>query len=312
MNVSSPINLYLADGPHGKERSFTEILRLLCEAARQNPSHAWKLTLCSGASWFAGFFSEQVYARIQNTSDLCITGSGDQGALSGDACRYLLSGKWRFASGAPHATHFTVNAVLTAPIRSSVGSKFSQGQVLSVIVPANKVRIGEPASFPGMRESDTCSFEIDRQEIFEEDIFQIDTKALRKVNAGQFSFKALAWATLSVNLTGMTLRLCDLFNAQGSYIDGLAQREKRMGGDLRLFYDQISELENELFQAIISPDQANSTIVRMSENLATDSRRLFFECLREFPASGPETDDIRILILDFKTALSHAIFRFLP
>jgi alkylation response protein AidB-like acyl-CoA dehydrogenase len=97
----------------GLEKSIPELVRLEESISWANGSVGWVVTLCSGAGWFGGFIESQKAAGVFNRADLCLAGSG---AATGEAIitdsGYKVSGVWKYASGAHHATHFTANCII--------------------------------------------------------------------------------------------------------------------------------------------------------------------------------------------------------
>ena len=101
----------------GLELSLPEGVRLEEELARIDGSLGWTVTLCAGANFFVGYvgqFGDQPVAEaIFANADVCLGGSGQAtgkaAVLDGG---YRVSGRWRYATGAPHLTHFTANCVL--------------------------------------------------------------------------------------------------------------------------------------------------------------------------------------------------------
>ena len=97
----------------GLERPIPELVRLEESISWANGSVGWVVTLCSGAGWFGGFIQTQLTVKIFNISNVCLAGSG---AVTGEAIittnGYKISGTWKYASGAHHATHFTANCLI--------------------------------------------------------------------------------------------------------------------------------------------------------------------------------------------------------
>lgn len=190
----------------GLELPLPEAVRLEEAVAAIDGSTAWVLTLCAGAGWFAGFLPPGAAAAIVGTQRLCVAGSGAPTGFAdtdADTEQFRLTGRWDYASGAPMATHFTVNAVLRAHgevLRDSAGA----ARIRAFIVPAAQV-VREPSwRTTGLRASASHSYRIDGAAIDASCGFAID--AASATSAGplyRFPFMALAWVTLTVNLSGM-------------------------------------------------------------------------------------------------------------
>ena len=97
----------------GLELPLPQVVRLEEELAATDGSLGWIVTLCAGAGWFAGFLPPALARGIVSTPRLCLAGSGaPTGYADADGDGFVIRGRWDYASGAPMATHFTLNAVL--------------------------------------------------------------------------------------------------------------------------------------------------------------------------------------------------------
>lgn len=104
-------NIWVPKQYGGLELSLTEGCDLLEALSYEDGGLGWTVTLCSGANMFAGFISADDAEDIFTKPNVCWGGSGQ---ISGKAHihddHYLLEGVWKYATGAPHLTHFTLNA----------------------------------------------------------------------------------------------------------------------------------------------------------------------------------------------------------
>ncbi len=105
-------NLWVPENYGGLESSFSEGLVKLKNLARLDGSLGWTVTLCSGANFFVGNLIPEAAEGIFKASEKPVLGGS--GGVFGTAEKigeeYLISGKWRYATGAPYLTHFTLNA----------------------------------------------------------------------------------------------------------------------------------------------------------------------------------------------------------
>ncbi|MDB5962688.1 MAG: acyl-CoA dehydrogenase [Massilia sp.] len=204
----------------GLELDLPSAVRLEEAVAAVDGSMAWVLTLCAGAGWFAGFMAPAVAREIVATRRLCVAGSGapsgfadieeaagDDGGLDIDldlaTARFTISGRWDYASGAPMATHFTLNAVLRRSGRVLVDSA-GKPRIRAFIVPARLVTLEPSWRTIGLRASASHSYRVDCAAVDGGNGFAIDPE--RATAAGplyRFPFMSLAFVTLSVNLAGM-------------------------------------------------------------------------------------------------------------
>jgi alkylation response protein AidB-like acyl-CoA dehydrogenase len=188
----------------GTELTLPQAVRLEEAIAEADGSSGWVVTLCAGAGWFAGFLPLALAREVVATPGMCLAGSG---AASGVAQRtadgWRVNGRWEHATGAPHATHLTFNAVLHEggqPLHDASGAP----RVRAFIVPAADVQVLPTWQAIGLRASASHAFEIRELALPHEHAFDIEPTAATQPGAlYRFPFGALAYATLAANLGGM-------------------------------------------------------------------------------------------------------------
>jgi indole-3-acetate monooxygenase len=195
----------------GLELPLPEVVRLEEAVAAIDGSMAWVLTLCAGAGWFAGFLRPDVAMHIMGTRRLCVAGSGAPTGFADIAAHadgapigpVRLTGRWDYASGAPMATHFTLNAVLRQDgvvLRDAAGLP----RIRAFIVPAAIVTPEPSWRSMGLRASASHAYRLDQAEVDAGNSFRIDpAHASAAGPLYRFPFMALAYVTLSVNLAGV-------------------------------------------------------------------------------------------------------------
>lgn len=197
-------NLWVPQAYFGLEASFSDGLHKLKNLAKIDGSLGWTVTLCSGANYFIGNLKPKVAGSIfKNNTPPILGGSG--GAF-GTAERqkdgsYKLSGTWRYATGAPYLTHFTLNAKVVnqgKQLKSNDGAD----KILSFISPKNKIKIIDDWNTMGLKATATCSFVVDEQCISSEYGFRYDKFYLNQ-SIYKIPFTVFADLTLWVNYIGM-------------------------------------------------------------------------------------------------------------
>ncbi len=193
--------------PHaagGAELPLPAVVRREEQIASIDGSMGWVVTLCAGAGWFAGFLPPALAREIVGTRRVCVAGSGaptGYADLEGDG--YRISGRWDYASGAPMATHFTLNAIVREngqPVLDNSGAV----RIRAFVVPAQYVAVAPSWGSIGLRATASHSYRIDNQWIAAQHGFQID--AAHATDAGplyRFPFFSLAFVTWAANLAGM-------------------------------------------------------------------------------------------------------------
>lgn len=199
----------------GAELPLPQAVRLQEAVAAVDGSFGWLLTLCAGAGWFAGFLPPALARDVISTRRACLGGSGaPTGIAEKDGDGYRISGAWEYASGAPIATQFTLNAVLHEngqPLRDEQGAP----RIRAFVLPAEQVQVVSSWHCMGMRASGTHSFRIENQWVNELQGFAIAPAAATADGPlYQFPFYSLAEATLAANLAGMARHFVTLAQGQ--------------------------------------------------------------------------------------------------
>ncbi len=188
----------------GAEMPLPQVVRLEEAIAEADGSMGWVVTLCAGAGWFAGFLPPESAREIIATPNVCLAGSGaPTGFADTEGDGYRITGRWDIASGAPMATHFTLNAVLREnglPLTGPDGGP----QIQAFVVPAAQVVIEPTWRSFGMKGSASHSYRIDGAWVPASHGFTVDpAHATARGTLYRFPFMLLAWVTLAANLSGM-------------------------------------------------------------------------------------------------------------
>ncbi|PTT39499.1 hypothetical protein DBR28_07275 [Chryseobacterium sp. HMWF028] len=182
---------------------FEEGLKALFGWAETDGSFGWMLTLCAGANYFSRNIKPEVAQLLFTHSKTCFGGSGMVGgtAEKKDDHTYLINGLWNFATGAPHLTHFTLNAKITEngkPIIDHSGNEI----IHSFIVPKEHAKIIPNWKSMGMKASGTYSFSIENVLVIEDYSFVYDTFFTNDI-LDSIPFRVFADLTLWVNYLGI-------------------------------------------------------------------------------------------------------------
>lgn len=188
----------------GAELALPAAVRLEEAIAGADGSAGWLVTLCAGAAWFAGFLEPDFAREIIGTPGLCVGGSGaPAGYAEQEGDRYRLSGRWDIATGAPLATHFTLNAMLQKhgqPMLDAHGAP----RMHAFIVDAARVQVHPTWHSIGLRATASHSFTIDGVWVSARHAFTIAPEhATAPGPLYRFPFLTLAFVTLAANVAGM-------------------------------------------------------------------------------------------------------------
>jgi 3-hydroxy-9,10-secoandrosta-1,3,5(10)-triene-9,17-dione monooxygenase len=123
-------------------RTALEISEALGEA---DGSVAWLVGLGSNAGWLAAHFSEQAQSEIYaDSGNARIAGSATPGSAQRVAGGLRVSGRWGYASGAPHASWAGVMAMLT-------DDSGQPGAAYWCLIPASDLQMEDTWRTTGMR-----------------------------------------------------------------------------------------------------------------------------------------------------------------
>ena len=310
----------------GAEMPLPAAVRLEEAIASADASCGWVVTLCAGAGWFAGFLPPMLARQIVGTPRLCIAGSG---APSGHADRegdgWRINGHWSHASGAPMATHFTMNAVLRkggAPVLDTQGLP----RVRAFVVPAAGVQIVPTWHSIGLRATASHAFAVRDRWVPEDHAFDVDAAAATAAGAlYRFPFRPFAFVTLAANLLGMArhfLELAETVIARrlqppgGSRIGDpfqvqiLVRRAREDVGIARTsFYGLLDSAWQQVESGIVLSAVETRRLEAAARSLANDCRTAVDGL---YPYCGLHAadgrSDINRVWRDFHTATQHALW----
>lgn len=117
--------LWIPERYGGLELALPETLEIYESVARIDGSIGWAVMIGAGGGLFGAYLDPETADEIFSPLDAVIAGSGmPDGRAEQVAGGYLVTGRWRYASGADYATTFTANCVVTKggrPVESEKG-----------------------------------------------------------------------------------------------------------------------------------------------------------------------------------------------
>lgn len=301
----------------GAEMPLPQAVRLEEAIAQADGSAGWVVTLCAGAGWFAGFLPPESAREIIATPKVCLAGSGaPTGFAEREGDGYRITGRWEIASGAPMATHFTLNAVLREG-----GAPLDGAPVRAFVVPAAQVVVEPSWGSFGMRGTASHSYRIEGAWVPARYGFTIDPAcATARGPLYRFPFMLLAWVTLAANMSGMARHFLQLAggivaarrqqpaNAQ----EALARAAMALEGARERVYALLDQAwaQAEGDGAGVGVQKAlDSQLRAASMALVVAARRAVSDI---YPYCGlraaQEDSDINRVWRDFHTAGQHALF----
>lgn len=304
----------------GAEMPLPQAVRLEEAIAEADGSVGWVVTLCAGAGWFAGFLPPETAREIIATPNVCLAGSGaPTGFADKEGGGYRITGRWDIASGAPMATHFTLNAVVRGE---------GEEHVRAFVVPAAQVVVEPTWRSFGMRGTASHSYRIDGAWVSASHGFTIDPAcATAPATLYRFPFMLLAWVTLSANLSGMARHFLQLAHEivaarrqpPAGAQDALAQAAVALEGARERMYAMLEQAWAQAGggkDAVNAVGKAPAVSAALDNQLREASMALVIAARRAvgdiYPYCGlraaQEDSDINRVWRDFHTASQHALF----
>lgn len=226
--------------------SLPDALRLEEAFSQTDGSLGWTITLCAGANLFAGYINPDFAEDIFYDRKVCLGGSG---AISGIAQvagdGYIINGRWKYATGAPHLTHFTANCIIEQngiPVHDEQGKPM----VRSFIFKKEEVTVHHDWNMMGLKATASHSFSVQDLKVGNERIFLIDDKkALIDDLIYHYPFLQLAETTIAVNSLGMA---CHFFNEVSNVVTRLYDDKKMSGEKYSRMNKRLSFASNFLYK----------------------------------------------------------------
>ena len=197
-------NMYVPPAYGGLGYSLPKAIQLIETLAWVDGSIGWVVTLGSGANLFLGYMNARQTSFFFNGAKACLAGSeANTGTAIPVEGGYIISGKWKYATGSAHATAFTANCVLQ---KDDVAEETSVAAAGSFIFNRAEVTIGDDWNSIGMRATSSNSFFVDKLFVPSDRQFFIDpAKAVLPDPIFQFPFLQFAEVTLAANFSGMVM-----------------------------------------------------------------------------------------------------------
>lgn len=306
----------------GLALSVPEGVRLEEELARIDGSLGWTVTLCAGANLFVGYIDPAIAMEVFIDPMVCLGGSGQpSGTAAVKNGGYEVTGRWRYATGAPHNTHFTANCVIEQdgkPVLNDDGEPL----VKSFFFDATDVRMVADWNTIGLRATASHSFEVDKLWVDQNRSFVIvPERASSDLPLYQYPFLPFAQTTLAANTLGMARHFieCCMDIAVSKPQHGKASKtltelldagSQRINHARRVFYEALDASWDALIREGKIPEMALRAIAETSHALVSISQETVVSL---YPHCGIAAADASSAInrvwRDIFTASQHSLFR---
>lgn len=292
----------------GLELALTEGLKTLQQLASIDGSLGWTVTLCSGTNYFIGNLHPKSASTIFKASANPILGGS--GGLFGTAHKesdhYRLNGTWKYATGAPYLTHFTLNAKIIENGKETLNEDGSP-VFKSFVIPREAVLVIDDWHTMGLQATATQSFAVTDHLAHQDFSFIYDQFYLPQ-DIFKINFRVFADLTLWVNYIGMAQH----YLAEASKL--LEQKT------LEQSHKITTEAENQLFNyaqqiEMITANNAVFTEVQIEElhtTAAASVKKLSQLFIELHPRLGIKAASnqhpLNQIFRDYFTATQHHIF----
>lgn len=175
----------------GDMKALPDALRIFEEATRIDSSFGWLVTIGAGGGFFVPSLSKKTSREIFLENASVIAGSGQ---ATGKAVKtdggYIVTGDWRYCSGALHATTFTANCVIEDP------SGKEDGKIISVAFTPDQINIIKDWNTIGLKGTGSHSIAAETAFVPDERTFSIFEK-ISYMDEPLYSFPFLQFSQAS-------------------------------------------------------------------------------------------------------------------
>ncbi|GAB3415023.1 acyl-CoA dehydrogenase family protein [Niabella aquatica] len=197
--------LFVPKALGGLELNLPEALQYEEYLAYIDGSLGWTVTLCAGANLFCGYIQKKKAYTIFSKEKVCFGGSGAAGGVAREVKGgYIVNGYWKYATGAPHLTHFTANCVIEKDGKALLkedGTPLTR----SFFFNKNEVIVHKDWNTMGLKATAGHSFSVQDIKVSNDRSFIIDgSHTTLEGNIYKYPFLPFAEATIAVNTLGMT------------------------------------------------------------------------------------------------------------
>ena len=249
----------------GLELDLEAGLRLFEAAGWVDGSFGWSVMIGAGGGVFAGLMRETTAHAVFDPKEAVIAGSGNpRGTAERVPGGFRVSGRWQWASGAPWATTFTANCVVTEggePVPGANGGPLIRAMAFE---PA-QVRIHETWDAHGMRGTASHDMEVVDAFVPEERMFSVfEGEPWHPATVFRVPFVEFAEATTASVLPGVALRLFDLVAA--------SLRERTEYGGPRLMAER-DDVRSRMAEALVTVEAGRTLLFDAARQTWAEAER---------------------------------------
>src|SRR6056297_3051941 len=304
-------NLWVPKTYGGLEMTLPEGLVKLRSLAKCDGSLGWTVTLCSGANFFIGNLRREVADEVFRNpeSPVCFGGSGGVfGTAEKQGEGYIISGIWKYATGAPYLTHFTLNAKIQKGGKDVLQADGTP-TVRSFVLGKDDVEIIKDWNTMGLKATATHSFRIDSKWVHGKYSF-VYNELYQPHTIFKVPFSVFADLTLWANYIGMAWHFLEEGRKVLRTHKSLTELENTIKSSDKLMMDYAGQMQGQ-----IGKDATFSeTFIKKVHRKASESvMSLSHAIIEAYPILGiyasKEAHRLNQIFKDYFTATQHHIFR---
>ncbi|MEJ5104119.1 hypothetical protein [Chryseobacterium sp. MYb328] len=286
-----------------------EGLSVLFDWSKIDGSLGWMLTLCSGANFFSRNLKSEIAKELFFDSKTCFGGSGMIGGTAEKQAdgTFLMNGLWHFATGAPHLSHFTLNAKLTEkgePLLDESGFEM----IRSFVISKNKAEIIPNWKSMGMKATGTYSFKVENVKISEDYSFIYDEFFTDDV-LDKIPFRIFADLTLLVNYLGMASHFSEEAIKIRPHLD-LHSFHEKIEKEMEIIIEFANEIESLLNDFATISFEKQEEIHNYSSDVVESLSHQILDIYFQLGIKASHTDStVYQVFCDYFTATQHSNFR---
>ncbi|OJU27714.1 MAG: hypothetical protein BGN92_01465 [Sphingobacteriales bacterium 41-5] len=316
--------LFVSEKFGGHEMTLPEGLRLEEDIARIDGSLGWTVTLCAGANLFVGFIDPVLAKEYFYDEKVCLGGSG---IVSGTADvledGLLINGHWKYVTGEPHLSHFTVNCRL---MKAGVYLNDENGVPLvrSFIFKKEEVAVSKDWNTMGLKATASNSFTVNNLKVDKNRMFIIAPEH-STINSALYHYPFLQFAetTLAVNTLGMAKHFLEearhiaaqrlqsgRTNQEGydTTINRINFAQNFMDKNKENFYAKVDRSWQQLTEHNLIEPELLQSISFLSKGMAKASRELLMEVYPRCGLAATENGSaINRIFRDIFTGSQHSL-----
>lgn len=313
-------NLWVPEIYGGLNTTLKEGCQLLEELAYIDGGFSWTVTLCAGANMFAGFIDPALAEMIFKQEKVCWGGSGKpSGRADKKGDSFIISGAWKYATGAPHLTHFTLNAWVYEdgePVFDAHGNPIYH----SFFVDREDVLIHYDWDTFGLECTASHSFSINELKVPKKRAFNLcPDRRTSDEPVFYYPFMTFAECTLAVNYIGMFRRFLDLFEKQlivkSSDPEWATEKGKTLFKKIDAVRSGFEKKRNRLYELMVETwnetepeEELLAEIATLSRELVRDIRTRTMGLYPYTGIAGAQRDnELNIVFRHIFTASQHAL-----